>query len=643
MQQPAAPPYWHPLPAAFRDIAAQKPGSVLLETAKFDAENTQSYLFLDSVRELAATNASEAAESLARIDASLAEGYYLAGFVSYDFGEVLAGMPLQASPLSPGLPLLRLGIFREPVRFDHRTGETTGPVYALPATTQAEVQTSSGLGLCTFATPEADYLRRVEAVQAYLAAGHSYQVNFTDRVTGSFSGSAIDLYRSRLNLQPVSFAAFLNLGESHILSFSPELFYRVKDRRLVTRPMKGTWPRGRNLQEDVLAAEALLRDGKNIAEHVTIVDLLRNDLGRICEMGSVAVDSFMQVERYNTLHQMTSTICGIVRRELSPSDIFAALFPCGSITGAPKRRTMEIIRETERQPRGVYTGAIGYFAPGGKACFNVAIRTAVCRGADLSLGVGGGVTVYSSPAEEYGECKLKAAFLTRSEQSFQLFETMRASGGTIPLLQAHLDRLRDSAGYFDFPFDEAAIRHELAVQLARSEGEHRFRLTLDQRGILSCENSALDTVPWHGRVLLWSITVDAADHFLQHKTSNRSFYEDALRKARQRGFDEVIFCNQSGCITEGAVSNIFVLSSGTLSTPHTSCGLLPGVRRAQVLRTRACVEAMALGRQELLQADAIWLTNALRGDRLVTALMDEDGALLWQQKYEQEKPALAPH
>ena len=340
--------------------------------------------------------------------------------------------------------------------------------------------------------------------------------------------------------------------------------------------MKGTWARGRNTTEDADAARSLRDDEKNRAEHITIVDLLRNDLGRVCELGSVDVDALMRVEQYSTLHQMTSDISGTLEPHLSASEIFQALFPSGSITGAPKRRTMEIIQETEKAARGVYTGSIGYFGPQGQANFNVAIRTLLVKNDTFLLGVGGGITADSTVHAEYEECKLKATFLTSQRPEFYLFETMRSVGSKIPRLEEHLRRMRDSAIYFGINFDEAAIRHDLAARLSKAKvAETRFRLSLQQDGSWRTEISPLANGPWSGKVLLWPEPVQSSNAFLQHKTSNRNLYRRALLEAEQLGFDEVLFQNEEGLVTEGAISNLFASIRGKLVTPATACGLLP--------------------------------------------------------------------
>lgn len=619
---------WHALPGRFRALAMQGRGAVLLETAKFDEENFRSLLFVDPVCELIAESAEQVAGVFHEIDEALARGQYVAGFVSYECGYALHGMEAAESA---GVPLIRVAVFAERVVFDHRSGAVEG---TLRADATAEVAAGeAAIEGCTFEISREDYAERVGRVQQYLQDGHSYQVNFTDRVSGAYNGTPMALYEHLIERQPVAYAGYMECGDFQVLSFSPELFYRATGERIVVKPMKGTWPRGVDAEDDARAAAALRNDAKNCAEHVTIVDLLRNDLGRICAAGCVRVEQLMHVERYSTLHQMTSTIAGVPARGVRASEIFRALFPSGSITGAPKRRTMEIIRELERQPRGVYTGAMGWFGPGGEACFNVAIRTVVTRDGRYAMGVGGGITLDSDPLDEYRECELKAAFLSARGVEFYLIETMRAEGGVIALLERHMERLRGSAAYFQAPFDEADVRRLIAGAIEQSgEGDARVRLTLDMRGQAAVECTRFSAAAWEGKVLIANERTAASDALLYHKTSRRQRYDSALRAAQESGFDEVLFFNQEGCLTEGAISNVVLRCGGRLVTPAVRCGVLPGVQRGHILSTTECVESACITLADVRAADGIWLCNALRGTRPVRMVCDGAGNIVWRMR-----------
>jgi para-aminobenzoate synthetase/4-amino-4-deoxychorismate lyase len=385
--------------------------------------------------------------------------------------------------------------------------------------------------------------------------------------------------------------------------------------------MKGTLPRGRTPEEDAALSRELSQDPKSRAENVMIVDLLRNDLGRVCQTGSVRVPKLFTVEVYDGLLQMTSTVTGRLRPGVTAHQLFASLFPCGSVTGAPKRRAMEIIRELEARPRGIYTGAIGYLAPDGDAAFNVAIRTLTVRQERAELGIGSGIVIDSKPAEEYAECLLKARFLTDSTPEFTLFETLRWEAG-YPFLSAHLDRLSRSAAYFNYPLSTEAARTALleAAKAFQPECVYRVKLSLHRDGRLTVTAHPFtpDAVPV--RVALAATRTDSRDRFYYHKTSHRPRYAEATRWAQQHGLADVLFFNERGELTEGAISNVFIERGGELLTPPLASGLLPGIYRQHLLATRANAREAVLSERDLDSADAIYLCSALRGLRRVSAL-----------------------
>ena len=476
---------WTPLPSYVHSLVAATPGSVLLETSRCDAENRRSYVFLQAERVIAAWSLDEVPEVFRRIEQALGAGFHVAGYVGYEcgyhferFGDRFGGALERET-----LPLAWFGVYREPGVFDHALGCFEGGFVPREAAPSADELPERFADEVALEMPEQEYCAKIRRIKEYIAAGETYQVNFTDRVRMAAEMSADVAFGTLLREQPVPYSALLSVEGQHILSLSPELFFRIEGGGIVTRPMKGTMPRGLDCAEDRAAAARLSSDEKNRAEHVMIVDLLRNDLGRICEMGSVRVEDIFSVERYRTLLQMTSNVSGRLRGGLSRYEIFKAMFPGGSITGAPKIRTMEIIREMERGPRGVYTGAIGFMSPDGGAVFNVAIRTLVMKDGEARMGVGGGIVADSEPRDEYRECLLKASFLHRGWNDFQLIETMLWDGGFF-LLDMHLDRLEDSAAYFDFPCDRADAAARLAAETGafRAGCRYRVRLLLDAAG-----------------------------------------------------------------------------------------------------------------------------------------------------------------
>jgi para-aminobenzoate synthetase/4-amino-4-deoxychorismate lyase len=604
---------WTQLPVWLHSVVARNPNSVLLQTSRFDAFNKQSFLFTNAVRTIAAASLDEIPGLFRQIEEALASGLHVAGYVGYECGyhfERFDGIAATSSDL----PLVWFGVYSAPAIYDHATGCLEGGL-DLPAMEHvAEEVPERFAEHVELAIAREDYCAKIQAIKQYIAAGETYQVNFTDRVCVATKLSADQAFRALLQHQSVAYGALLNVGSQHILSLSPELFFRIEGERIVTRPMKGTMPRGMDVVEDEEAALRLQRDEKNRSEHVMIVDLLRNDLGRICAMGSVRVEDIFSVEKYETLLQMTSTVAGRLRHGLSYYEIFKAMFPSGSITGAPKIRTMQIIHEMEQTPRGIYTGAIGYISPNGSSTFNVAIRTLVLKDGEARMGVGGGIVADSEPSDEHRECLLKAEFLVRPPRDFQLIETMLWDGDFF-LLSMHLDRLESSAEYFNFSCDRAAIAAQLIGAAISFQLEQRYRVRL----LLSATGNVTVTVTQQtpdtptGYIRPSPERTSSTNVFLRHKTTPRKLYDSQYSEAQASGFDDTIFLNEWGEITEGAVSNIFIRRAGKLLTPPLSSGVLPGVFRRHLLETVADAEEQALTLPDLESADAVFLCNSVRG------------------------------
>ncbi len=609
---------WHQLPNQLHSLVASHPESVLLQTSRFDPSNKRSLLFLNSLRTISALSLEEIPELFRQIEQSLASGFYAAGFLSYECGYHFERFhDVALTPQS--LPLAWFGIYQKPFIFDHDTGLFDGD---LPPGLSADHLQQSAAGFAeniTLAISDEDYCAKIQQIKEYIRAGDTYQVNFTTKVSVPTETGSDTAFASLLRQQPVAYSAFLNVAGHHILSLSPELFFKIDQGRIITRPMKGTMHRGLDSAEDAQAAIRLQNDEKNRCEHVMIVDLLRNDLGRICTMGSVHVDDIFSVERYETLLQMTSTISGTLRPGLTYYDIFKGIFPSGSITGAPKIRTMQIIHELEEMPRGVYTGSIGFMAPDGSSLFNVAIRTLDLHEGKAQMGVGSGIVADSDPEDEYRECLLKAAFLTRPRRDFQLIETMLWNGD-FRLLSMHLDRMESSASYFGCFFDRAAITTQLIETSALFETDdlYRVRLLLDEAGnaTISYAKHIANTTSL-GHIRLSTQRTLSTDVFLRHKTTQRELYESQYAECRADSFDELIFLNERNEVTEGAISNIFIRKADKLLTPPLSSGVLPGVFRRHLLETEAASKEAVLTVQDLESADAIYICNSLRGLREV--------------------------
>src|SRR3984957_3777702 len=660
----------HFLPAEVYALVEQTPATVLLEGGKSGETKHQPWtqLFTTPLRVCAVYSPAEIPALFAEIEGAVAAGHLAAGFFSYECAscfEPKAG----SRAAKAGEPLAWFGIYARGYAFDHESGEFVGgepPEYARFRAQQMSggdkvsgAARISGAARASetarppdpelaaeFALTEAEYVQRIARIHEWIRAGDIYQLNFTAPFSIEAPGSIAAHYAGLRSRQPVDYGAFLHWQpDRRILSFSPELFFRVENggspgggRRIVTKPMKGTAPRGRTTREDREISEWLRVDPKNRSENVMIVDLVRNDLGRIARTGSVEVEELFSVERYPTLWQMTSTVSAELRPEVGFHEIFRALFPCGSVTGAPKVRAMQLIAELEDAPRGVYTGAIGFFSPL-QTVFNVASRTLELNAARGSMGAGSGVVIDSDPAQEFRECLLKAKFLSgpvrriaapisenvpvvSQPDKFSLIETMLWDG-SYPLLELHLDRLEDSAAYFGFACDRATVKSALiehARQFANPAPRKVRLLMIDDEGRVQIESEGPSPVgdPNRiGRVTISSVRTDPADALLYHKTTYRPIYSRAFEQATREGFDDVLFMNLRGEVTEGAISNLFVEKDGRWFTPPIECGLLAGVYRRHLLETRPEIEERVLFIDDLRAADAIYLANAVRGLRRV--------------------------
>jgi para-aminobenzoate synthetase/4-amino-4-deoxychorismate lyase len=531
--------------------------------------------------------------------------------VSYEAGAAFVDLPLEATADEP---LAWFGIYEAP--------QWVAPSEVATGLSQLEAETA--VTDVQFGVSRAEYTSAVEKVRHHIGEGDVYQINYTAPVDFRLDGDPRVLYRRLRQRQHVPYGAYLNLGDRQILSCSPELFFRRDGTQVVTRPMKGTIRRGRTSAEDQALRDQLAADPKNRAENLMIVDLLRNDLSVCCEPGSVTVPSLYRTEPYDTVTQMTSTVEGTLRPGQDVASLLRALFPCGSVTGAPKRRAMRLIRTLEPEPRGVYCGAIGMIGPS-TATFNVAIRTAVLHGAEGRMGVGSGVVWDSEPAAEYEECQLKTQFLTPSAASAQiadpdhdprLIETMRFDGIRIPMLDRHVDRLAESAQYFEYPFSEQRFRRHVDRATTGTEpgAMLKVRATLDRWGRMDVTTTPLP----EERDEPWTLTVadervDRTDPFFYHKTTHRQVYDRALAAAQEEGFDEAVLLNREGEVTEGTYSNIFVRMGDQLLTPPVESGLLAGVYREYVLEAQPQAQEQVLTLDDLHEADAIFCCNGLRG------------------------------
>jgi para-aminobenzoate synthetase/4-amino-4-deoxychorismate lyase len=572
------------------DTAVLTPPCLLFDDAR--ARGAPPRLYRDPLAVLEARTVAEVAPALATVRTALAAGRHVAGFLSYEAAPAFDRAPVRPSPT----PLAWFGVF---------AGYATPDVAAfLPDTAGA------WLGAPEPEITPAAYDAAIARVLSLIAAGDIYQANLTFRTRVPLVGDPLAAYARLRAASRAGWGAYVDTGADTLLSLSPELFFAAENGALTCRPMKGTARRRADPQADRAAAAALVADAKQRAENLMIVDLMRNDLARVAAPGSVRVPALFAVEHYPSVHQLTSTVTARLAEGRDALDVLAALFPCGSITGAPKLRAMEVIAEVEPDLRGLYTGAIGWFHPNGAAQFNVAIRTLhVAPGARYAtLGLGGGIVADSRADAEWDEALAKGAFVTMGERAFDLIETMAfdPEAGVL-LIERHLARMKASADTFGFPFDRHAARNELQAATFRLRGPARLRLLLARSGAIAIEVAPRPATPARLTVEVVPLPVAPADFRLRHKTTDRGFY-DAARHASAA--DEVVFVDSDDRLTEGSYTSLFVPRGATLVTPPLARGLLPGVLREELLATGRAVE------DDLTPADlaeGFFVGNALRG------------------------------
>ncbi|EFH84256.1 aminodeoxychorismate synthase component I [Ktedonobacter racemifer] len=595
---------------------------VLLENTLGGQGDGWDYLFVDPVHILQIHQASDFLPLLATMQKYVQEGYYLAGYFAYECGYFLEKLG-KVAYRDEHAPLAWFGVYRQPYRIDAALREAAWQAYALDHQDEMNCEVQD----VRFDLDEETYRQKVERVREHIRAGDVYQINLTGRTHFRFAGSPLALYTRLRRVQRTLYSAYMRIGERAVLSFSPELFFQIDGQHITTRPMKGTAQRGRTLLEDEQQVSWLRGDAKNRAENIMITDLLRNDLGRVCEIGSITVPRLLEVETYETVLQMTSTVTGQLRRDASLEQIFSSLFPCGSVTGAPKLKAMEIIGQLEQTPRGVYTGSIGYIAPPSpqspvQAMFNVAIRTIDLEHGQGMMGIGSGIVYDSRAAEEAAECAVKARFLTTQAQEFAILESILWDAG-YQRLEKHLKRMQDSARYFGYPWDEGRLQ----ALLRRQEREmlpgcaYKVRVLLERSGVFTCESVQVQKSREElVRVIISTERTNSQDRMYFHKTTQRPLYERAFQSAHQHGYADVLFLNERGEVTEGAISNIFIERDGRLLTPPVTCGLLPGIARQCILEEHPNVQEALLTLDDLLTAEKVYICNAIRGLRQVQVI-----------------------
>jgi len=598
-------------PAVFFDCA--RPGSI----------DHYSYLFYKPVRILKTNKFSEVSQILEEVDL-MSKKYWLAGYVAY---EAAYGLEEKLNEIIPSglrcnFNLVWFGVFERPFQFNHAKGTWS------PSQPQVKINKRTIEKACdnfgdfknklTFSITYKNYARAIRRIKRWIGLGHTYQINFTFDSHVENSIPPYDLYLFLRSKQRTPYCAYIQTEDEQILSFSPELFFKKHGSHITVKPMKGTAPRGHWDEEDKTLKNFLHNDIKNRSENIMIVDLLRNDLGKICKTGEVKPVNLFSVETHPTLYQMTSTIQGALRPRVGYKDIFSHIFPSGSVTGAPKIRTMEIINQLECGRRKVYCGALGYISPQNKALFSVPIRI-LQRQNDKkrwTYRVGSGIVWDSSAQTEWRECKTKCQFLNiDSMPDFEIFETILWNN-RFSFLKDHLHRFKKSADYFEFPYSYILIKKELAKIRARLKGrdKKRVRIFLNKEGALRWDYFILEDKKWDALapVFLSKEAVDENNIFLYHKTTHRPWYAKAMKQINKGRYFDIVFVNSKGYITEGARTNIFIKKGSRFYTPPVQSGLLPGILREHLIRTGKCIEK-AFKAGEIKNADAVYCGNSVRG------------------------------
>lgn len=558
----------------------------------FKSENNldQSLVFIQPVEIISTRNISEVENCIEQIQQAVNDGFYVAGYLSYEVVYSLTSLKEKSPPIT--MPLIWFGVFKEPSTLPQMTSK--------PYT----------LGEWHLQQTKDDYWEAFHRIKEAIRNDVTNQVNYTVQFQADFHGnSGYSLYKELKKNQRANYSAYLDIGEYEILSASPELFFHVHNNQITTKPMKGTIHRGKTYEEDLVQYRWLKRSEKNRQENDLITSLMVDELKNVAKESSIHVSNQYEIEKYPTVFQMTSTITGEILPGKSIVDIMKTLFPCGSITGVPKQKTIELISNIEKQPREIYCGAIGYITPNQEAIFNVPIRT-VCidkSAKKAAYGAGGAITLYSTPDEEYTEIFTKTKILHVKQESFQLLETFGLKNGRYIAFSEHLQRLQKSASYFDFTINLEKIKCKLINMMQKlQKGQWRVRLLVNESGQCDIEIHPL-TKPDILEVSLAESPIDKQNIFLYHKTTNRKMYE--IHK--KEGVFDTLLWNTDREITEFTIGNIVIELDGELVTPPIECGLLPGTFRKKLLTEKKVKEAK-ISIEDLNKCTNIWLINSVR-------------------------------
>ncbi|MCT1578945.1 aminodeoxychorismate synthase component I [Oceanobacillus kimchii] len=578
----------------------QQTGKLIFDFA-FDEQKKKRLVFLDPVDMIVANAKSEVISAMEKIETYTNQGYYAGGYISYEAGEGFDNNLKTSDDFE--LPLIMMGIYKQPLE---------------KSIDEQECPQTSELFDWEMSTSKKKYLKHVSTIKNSIAQGDTYQVNYTVRLHSNDVVCDHNLYEKLSKAQKANYCAHLQLGRYNIVSASPELFFQLKNGKILTKPMKGTMKRGKSIEEDIRNKQLLSESIKDQAENLMIVDLLRNDISKIAKKGTVNVPKLFNIESYPTVFQMTSTVSAEIEENVGIIDIFKALFPCGSITGAPKQSTMQIIQELENSPREVYCGSIGYITPNQEALFNVAIRTALIDTEQntMSYGVGGGITWDSDPEAEYLEAWAKAEILkSLNETNIELLETMKYENGHFFLINNHLNRLNKSAEYFNFSISIKEIEqklYEYAEENLNQKQAYRVRLLANKRGEIKINSTIIPVINENTNYSfqLAASPINKKNPYYYHKTTFRKMYEK-FQEELGNAFD-ILLWNDKEELTEFTMGNLVVKVEGEYWTPPIKSGLLAGTFRQQLIDEKIIKERI-ISKSELESVDEIWFINSVRG------------------------------
>jgi len=596
--------------------------SILLDDSLSSKANPSSRIYIDPQKRLIAHSNKEIASVINEIEECLKSGLYVVTLFSYEMGNFFNGLPLTNFKQ----PLIIAWSFKKVQKLSKSSVEKWLIKEIKKEAVDKKFSEDAGICNVRMNLNESKYKTKIKKIHQNIKSGNTYQVNYTFKILAESYGSVINLYSRLRERQPSRFGALIRDENINILSFSPEWFVEVNGDYLKAKPMKGT------LAAEGSDASDLNQDKKNRAENLMIVDLLRNDLGRISDVGSVKVPRLFEVERVGEIFQMTSTVESKMKKNIGLKKLLEALYPCGSVTGAPKHKTMQIIKDLEDGDRGFYCGSIGWLDPGfsknrqfGDLMFSVNIRTAVIEGHNFSFGIGSGITIDSDYKEEWKECLLKASFLIKLPSGVGLFETIRVEENVPKLYKKHIKRLSKSADFFgilcDSDYLEEIVRDEISHRCINKQQIYRLKITLSPKGRFSIELNPLKEIEENPKIF-WAAellgkklsTVDSSDPTFYHKTTNRNIYDLVWKEAEKRGGFDGIFVNENGEVTEGGRSNLLIKNGNNWKTPPVTSGLLPGIMRAKLIEDKEMsILEIPLAPGDIINAENVYICNSLRG------------------------------